>query len=186
MKTELTTHTATWNVKDATTPKTTNVFTILNCDTMEIATQTVALNNGFHKHESPMIFETEEQAENFASSTFECWEIINSHFTHNFIEQKQNTKAEVLKVECGGMIDIDSQSLNVKIRFGKWTMDFAWTINNKTNWVHTNDTPTHLDGVEIDEDSFQIEKDANAIMFHFNFDDAKIGEEIEDRKHLVS
>ena len=163
----------------------TNVWLILDESTMETVTQTIALNNGFAKNETPMMFETRKEADDFASENLECWTILNSQFRHSFIHHRQNVKPEIVKIERGNAIDTDSQALNVKIRFGKWFMDFAWTINNRTNWVHTNEDPTHLDGIEIDDDSFQIVKDANAIMFDFKFEATKIGEEIEERKHMI-
>ena len=153
---------------------------------MEIVKQTIRLKEKI-RYEMPMIFETKQEAENFASSSMECWSVIHSNFEHNFIQQKQNTKAEVLKVEMGSSIDTDSNHLNVKIRFAdKWDMDFAWTINNKTNWVHTNAEPTHFNTIEIDEECDLAAQNAKRIMLHFDFDDAKIGEEIEDRKHHIS
>ena len=131
-----------------TTPKTTNVFTILNEDKMEIVKQTIRLKENI-KYEMPMIFATEQS------------------------------------------IDTDSVHLNVKIRFAdKWDMDFVWTMNNKTNWVHTNAEPTHFNNVEIDED-IKLDlaaQNAKRIMLHFDFEEQEIliGEEIEDRKHHIS
>jgi len=179
--------------KQTATPKTTNVFTILNEDRMEIVKQTIRLKENI-KYEMPMIFATEQEANEFASSKLEMWDVINSNFNHKFIQHNQNTKPEVVKIETGKSIDTDSVHLNVKIRFAdKWDMDFVWTMNNKTNWVHTNAEPTHLDGVEIEETmdnvsnrSQQITKDAEVIMEYFNFDDDMIGVEIENREHLVS
>ena len=98
---------------------------------------------------------------------------------------QMKTQPEVVNVERGRMLDTDNQRLNVKIKFGQFEMDFEWTLNTRTNWVHTDDNPTRLDGIKIDGDSFQIEKSANTIMFDFNFDETKIGEEIEDRKHII-
>jgi hypothetical protein len=131
----------------------------------------------------PMMFETRTEADDFASENLECWTILNSQFRHKFIHHRQNVKPEIVKIERGRMIDTDNQTLHLKIRFGKWFMDFAWTLNTRSNWVHTDEEPTRFDGVDIDEDSFQEVKDTNAIMFDFNFDAAKLGEEIEDRKH---
>jgi len=177
--------------------KTTNVFTVLDEDKMIIAEQTVALNNGFHKHVLPAIFETEKDADEWASSRLEMWTVVKSNFNHKFIQHKQNTKPEVVKIERGGSIDIESDVLHVVIRFAdKWDMEFDWTINNKSNWVHTNQTPTHLDECEIDNfvnDKNQWEtckkgKDAQAIMEHFDFDSFVdlFGEDVENRKHHIS
>ena len=172
--------------------KTTNVFTILDEDKMIIAEQTIALNNGFSKHILPAIFETEKEADEWASSRLEMWTVVKSHFNHKFIEHKQNTKPELVKVETGGSIDTESKNLHVVIRFGKWFMEFDWVINLKSNWVHTNQTPTHLDECEIDNfvndknqwETCQKGKDAQAIMDHFDFDSFVdlFGEDIENRK----
>tara|TARA_R110000751_G_scaffold293964_1_gene401745 strand:- start:54 stop:590 length:537 start_codon:yes stop_codon:yes gene_type:complete len=173
-----------------TTPKTTNVFTILNEDKMEIVKQTIRLKENI-KYEMPMIFATEQEANEFASSKLEMWDVINSNFNHKFIQHNQNTKPEVVKIETGKSIDTDSVHLNVKIRFAdKWDMDFVWTMNNKTNWVHTNAEPTHFNNVEIDED-IKLDlaaQNAKRIMLHFDFEEQEIliGEEIEDRKHHIS
>jgi len=168
----------------------TNVFMILDEDKMEIVNQTIGLNNGFAKHEMPMLFATKKEANEFAAGKLEIWDIVNSKFNHKFIQHKQNTQPQIVNVERGRMIDTDNQVLNVKIRFGKWFMDFGWTINTRTNWVHTDNDPTHLDGVEIEEivcdaivednRSQQITKDAHAILNHFDFQDDEMGVEIEN------
>tara|TARA_R100001244_G_scaffold19724_2_gene20542 strand:+ start:1200 stop:1847 length:648 start_codon:yes stop_codon:yes gene_type:complete len=176
----------------------TNVFMILDEDRMEIVNQTFGFEYGsfFHNEKpTPMLFATKKEANEFAAGKLEIWDIVNSKFNHKFIQHKQNTQPEVVKVETGRMIDTDNQVLNVKIRFGKWLMDFGWTINTKTNWVHTDNDPTHLDGMEIEEivcdaivednRSQQITKDAHIILNHFDFEDAVVGKEIEDRKHMI-
>ena len=146
--------------------KTTNVFTILDEDKMIIAEQTIALNNGFSKHILPAIFETEKEADEWASSRLEMWTVVKSHFNHKFIEHKQNTKPVIKFCELGKSIDTESHKLHVHIQFAKWTLTFDWTINLKSNWVHTNHAPTHMDNLEISDDN----KDAQAIMDHFDFD----------------
>lgn len=167
---------------------TTNVFTILNEDKMEIVKQTIRLKENI-RYEIPMIFETEWQAEKWAASNLECWNIINSNFEHKFIQHKQNVKPEVVKIERGGSIDIESDVLHVVIRFAdKWDMEFDWRINNNTNWVHTNAEPTHFNNVEIDEESDLAAQNAKRIMLHFDFEEQEIliGEEIERREHHIS
>lgn len=167
--------------------KTTNVFTVLDEDKMMIAEQTIALNNGFHKHVLPAIFETEKDADEWASSRLEMWTVVKSHFNHKFIEHKQNTKPEILKVEAGRMLDTDNQRIHVTTRFGKWTIEFDWSFNTRSNWVHTNNEPTHLDGVEVEWIDFtcgeenQTGKDARAILNHFDFQDDEMGMEIENK-----
>ena len=183
----------------------TNVFTVLNEDTMTIATQTIERHNRTTMAVLPAIFETKKDADEWASHRLEMWSVVKSNFNHKWIEHTQNTKPVITKVEMGGSIDTDSNNLFVTVKFAKWTMLFEWTINNKTNWVHTNAEPTHLDGVEIEEieekfcvgggkfskvmtntELCQTGKDANAIIKHFGFDDDMFGVEIENRKHHIS
>mgnify|MGYP003150946756 CR=1 FL=1 len=165
----------------------TNVFTILDEDKMEIVNQTIGLNNGFHKHEMPMMFATKNEADDFAAENLDCWTIVHSHFGHGFIQHNQNVKPQIVKVEHGRMIDTDNQRIHVTIRFAKWFMEFDWTLNTTSNWVHTDNDPTHLDGVEIEfaddtcVEMCQTGKDANAIMNHFDFQDDEMGVEIENK-----
>lgn len=161
--------------------KTTNVFVVLNEETMQIATQTIGLNEGFAMHEMPKIFETEKEADDWAAMNLEIWDVKKSHFNHKWIEHKQNTKPEVVKVEMGKSIDTDSNELHVKIRFAKWVLCFDWTINNKLNMVRANETPTKLDGGEIEEN----DSDAKAIIEFFDFDSLVFAKQIELRKHHI-
>ena len=168
-----------------TNSETTNVFLILNEETMEIVTQTIGLNNGFAMHKMPMLFSTEEEANDFAASNLEIWDVVKSNFNHKWIQHKQNTKAEVVKVELGRHIDTQSNHLIVKIRFAHWFLTFDWKINCKTNFVHTDESPTHLDGADLSEATETERNNAKAIMHHFNFEAWQIGEEIEARTHNI-
>ena len=153
----------------------TNVFTILDCNSMSLVNTSTTI--GTCTHLDAMLFSTENEAEYFASNNLEIWTIVPLKFNHRFIQHQQNQTPEILSVEHGAPIDIESRHLHVKIRFGKWIMDFSWTLNTKSNWVHTNQDPTHLDGVEIDDDEWV--RSADKIMESFDFDDDMIGVEIE-------
>jgi hypothetical protein len=181
--------------------KTTNVFTVLDEDKMIIAEQTVALNNGFSKHVLPAIFETEKAADEWASSRLEMWTVVKSHFNHKWIEHRQNTQPELVSCEMGKSIDTESNHIIVRIRFAKWTMQFDWTINLKSNWVHTNQAPTHIangsdDDNEIENfindknqwETCEFGKDAQVIMEHFDFETHVdlFGEAIEKRMIPIS
>ena len=167
--------------------KSTKVFTVLNEDKMTIAQQTIALNNGLDKHVMTAIFETEQQADRWASERLEMWTVVKSHFNHKWINHRQNIRPELLSCELGKSIDTESKTITVDIRFAKWVMTFEWTINLKSNWVHTNMEPVLSDDHD-GKDKWLLapiftENDAQVIMEHFDFESCVdlFGEAIENR-----
>tara|TARA_R110002020_G_scaffold154529_4_gene334410 strand:- start:1079 stop:1576 length:498 start_codon:yes stop_codon:yes gene_type:complete len=163
-----------------TNSKRTKVFLVLNEETMQIEKQTIGFNNGFNMHQEPKMFETEKEANEWAAGQLEIWDVVKSHFEHNWIEHRQNTKPEIISVEKKGQIKGNLLPLKVRIRFSKWILTFDWQINLITNFVHANDEAL---GLEIEEAITR--KDVQVLLEFFEFDHSIFAKEIEDRKHPI-
>lgn len=137
--------------------KQTKVFTILDEQKMEIVK--------WENSSTAMMFATESEANKWASSNLEMWDVVKSQFNHKWIQHQQNTKPEITKVVGMGMNDTDNLSLNVWMRFADLIVVFNWTKNIKSGLVHSDETPLTFNGDEMGDEDWAHESDSNMSLW---------------------
>ncbi len=69
--------------------RTTNLFLVLNEETMQVE----MFNTSSREEEPKMVprmFATEKEANDWASHTLNMWDVVNSHFEHEWLQHVPN------------------------------------------------------------------------------------------------